>query len=177
MDAARVVNLVSVAGHSPVFECPADYGLEYQDVTFTASDGVELSGWFIPGSGPGVIVQTHFGGISSRAGYSPDGKGDTPPWPNAIHNLRHIEAIVDQGYSVLAFDLRNHGDSAADPAGKLTGGVREAKDVLAAVRFVTERPGLANAPIGLLSLCMAPTPPRTRTAWRMGSPTWRTSAR
>jgi hypothetical protein len=154
MDAALVVKLMSCAGDSPVFESPADYDLDYEDVTFTTSDGVELSGWLMPGSGPGLIVQTHFGGISSRTGYTPDGKGNTPPWPNAIYNLRHVEALVAHGYSVLAYDMRNHGDSAADPAGKLTSGVREAKDVLAAVRFVTERPGLASAPVGLLSLCL-----------------------
>ena len=27
---------------------PADYGLEYRDVTFPATDGVELSGWYVP---------------------------------------------------------------------------------------------------------------------------------
>lgn len=154
MDAARVVKLVSFAGDSPIFDNPSDYGLEYEDVTFTSADGVVLSGWFIPGAGRGVIVQTHFGGISSRAGYTPDGRGDTPPWPTAIHNLCHVEALVAEGYSVLAYDMRNHGHSAHDPAGKLTSGLREANDVLAAVRFVTARPGLANAPIGLLSLCM-----------------------
>jgi uncharacterized protein len=154
VDAARVVELVSYAGHSPVFESPSDYGLDYEDVTFAANDGVELSGWLIPGGGSGVIVQTHFGAISSRAGYTPDGKGDTPPWPDTIRYLRHVEALVGQGYSVLAYDMRNHGNSTADPAGKLTSGVREAKDVLAAVRYVTSRPGLGDAPIGLLSLCM-----------------------
>jgi uncharacterized protein len=154
MDAARVLELVSYAGDSPVFESPSDYGLDYEDVTFAAKDGVELSGWLIPGNGSGVIVQTHFGGISSRAGYAPDGKGDTPPWPSPIHYLRHVTSLVNQGYSVLAYDMRNHGDSTADPAGKLTSGVREARDVLAAVRFVTDRPGLEDAPIGLLSLCM-----------------------
>jgi len=154
MDAARVVELVTYAGDSPVFENPSFYGLTYEDVTFTTDDGVVLSGWFIPGSGPEVIVQTHFGGISSRAGYTPDGKRDTPPWPRPIRYLRHVKVLVAAGYSVLAYDTRNHGESAADPAGKLTSGVREANDVIAAVRSVTERPGLADAPIGLLSLCM-----------------------
>jgi uncharacterized protein len=154
MDVARVVELVSYAGDSPVFESPSDYGLDYEDVTFTAKDGVQLSGWLIPGAGSGVIVQTHFGGISSRAGYTPDGKGKRPPWPDTIHYLRHVKPLIDQGYSVLAYDMRNHGDSTADPAGKLTSGVREANDVLAAVRFVTDHPALADAPIGLLSLCM-----------------------
>lgn len=154
MDAEQAVNMVSYAGSSPVFEKPSDYGLDYEDVTLRTEDGVALSGWFLPGAGSGVIVQTHFGGVSSRAGYTPDGKGDTPPWPTAIHFLRHIEALVAEGYSVLAYDLRNHGDSGPDPRGKLTGGVREADDVLAAVRYVTGRPGLTDAPIGLLSLCM-----------------------
>ncbi|MBJ7336763.1 alpha/beta fold hydrolase [Mycolicibacterium sp.] len=154
MDAERAVELVSCAGDSPVFENPSDYGLIYDDVTFTADDGVPLSGWLIPGARSEVIIQTHFGGICSRAGYTPDGRGDRPPWPQPIHFLRHIEALVAEGYSVLAYDMRNHGDSGPDPAGKLTSGVREASDVLAAVRFVTGRPEYAHAPIGLLSLCM-----------------------
>jgi dienelactone hydrolase len=154
VDAARVVKMVSYAGHSPVFESPSDHGLDYEDVSLTAEDGVVLTGWFLPGTTGKVIVQTHFGGISSRVGYTPDGKGDNPPWPRPIRYLRHVKALVAAGYSVLAYDMRNHGDSAPDPAGKLTSGIREANDVLAAVRFVTERPGLADAPIGLLSLCM-----------------------
>ena len=30
---------------------PADVGLEYEDVNLTASDGVQLHGWFVPGEG------------------------------------------------------------------------------------------------------------------------------
>ncbi|MDV6264654.1 alpha/beta hydrolase [Rhodococcoides yunnanense] len=153
MKASDVVDMVSYAGDSPVFEDPSAVGLEYEDVTFTTADGVLLSGWFIPG-GDNIVVQTHFGGLSSRSGYTPNGKGDNPPWPSSIHYLRHIRALVDAGYSVLAYDLRNHGLSAADPAGKLTSGVRESLDVLAAVRYAVSRPGMENAPVGLLSLCM-----------------------
>src|SRR5271165_4458773 len=40
MNAARVVELVTYAGDSPVFESPSDYGLVYEDLTFTTDDGV-----------------------------------------------------------------------------------------------------------------------------------------
>ena len=42
----------------PVRGSPADVGLAYQDVAFPARvDGVNLSGWFIPGPGADVIIR------------------------------------------------------------------------------------------------------------------------
>lgn len=149
-----VIALATKPRDAPVFETPAAYGLPFEDVTFTSADGVRLSGWLIRSTGDKVIVQTHFGVLSSRAGYTPEGKGLLKPWPTRIHYLRHIKALVDSGYSVLAYDMRNHGESGADPHGKVTGGLREAADVIAAVRFIVDHPDFSGFPIGLLSLCM-----------------------
>jgi hypothetical protein len=33
---------------SPVWHWPSEHGLDYEDVTFPARDGVPLEGWFIP---------------------------------------------------------------------------------------------------------------------------------
>ena len=33
----------------PVVKNPADYGLQYQDITFKSSDNLDISGWLIPG--------------------------------------------------------------------------------------------------------------------------------
>ena len=149
-----IVALVSKPGDAPVFETPGAYGLSFEDVTFTSGDGVRLSGWLIGGASDKVIVQTHFGVLSSRSGYTPEGKLLTRAWPKKIRFLRHIKALVEAGYSVLAYDMRNHGESGADPRGKVTGGLREAADVIAAVRYINNHPDFSGASIGLLSLCM-----------------------
>jgi hypothetical protein len=41
---------------SPVLHSPSEYGLEYEDVSFPARDGVPLDGWFIPAPGSGKLV-------------------------------------------------------------------------------------------------------------------------
>ena len=60
---------------SPLFDNPKNYGLEYEDVTFDASDGFRLSGWLIKGDTDKVVIQSHFGVQCCRAGYTPEGKG------------------------------------------------------------------------------------------------------
>ena len=52
---------------APVLGSPADLGLEYEDVTFPASDGVPLEGWFIPSPGSrSVVIVNHPMGFSGR---------------------------------------------------------------------------------------------------------------
>ena len=47
----------------PIEATPAEAGLEYEDVSFTASDGVHLTGWFVPAEHPrGVILLMHGNG-------------------------------------------------------------------------------------------------------------------
>src|SRR5437870_6900542 len=36
---------------APVLHSPSEHGLEYEDVSFPARDGVPLDGWFIPAPG------------------------------------------------------------------------------------------------------------------------------
>src|SRR5689334_23741885 len=49
---AYVFDQLSHPHRSPVTSTPAQYGLTYQDVTFSSTDGIRLSGWYIdsPGS-------------------------------------------------------------------------------------------------------------------------------
>ena len=46
-----LTKLMFVAARTPRRQTPTDAGLEYESVTFTATDGVKLSGWFIPRDG------------------------------------------------------------------------------------------------------------------------------
>ena len=58
------------------------------------------------------------------------------------------------GYSALAYDFRNHGESDTGTCEWVTWGPEEHKDVLAAVEFVSTHPTYSNSNIGLLSICM-----------------------
>lgn len=147
-------NSIVKGGVSPVFQNPQDYKLPYEDVTFKAKDGVELSGWLIQGSTDKIIVQSHYGVQCSRSGYTPEGKGMGKMWKENISFLKHVKYLYDQGYSVLMYDFRNHGESANGTCPWVTWGPEERKDVIAAVDFVANHPDYKNAEIGLLSICM-----------------------
>ena len=99
---------------------PADFGLAYEPVAFSAADGVPLCGWFMPAQGParGALIFLH-----GQAG-SMDG------------DLRYAPACVAGGYHVLMFDFRAHGRSGGD---WVTFGYYERQDVLAAIGFLQAR--------------------------------------
>jgi alpha-beta hydrolase superfamily lysophospholipase len=149
-----LANMMTKPGKSPVFGNPKDYGLKYEDVTFKASDGVTLSGWLIKGSKEEIIIQSHFGVQSSRSGYTPREKGLIKGWPRDIEFLKIAKILVKEGYTVLMYDLRNHGNSGKGTCEWITGGVEECKDVIAAVDFIANHSDYENSKIGLLSICM-----------------------
>ena len=147
-------NSIVKGGQAPVFDDPKNYGLDYEDVTFTADDGVPLAGWLIKGGRDKVIIQSHYGVQSSRSGYTPVGKGRPRMWPEDIPFLKHVQYLVDQGYSVLLYDFRNHGESGTGTCPWVTWGPEEHKDVLAAVDYISTHPDYQDSQIGLLSICM-----------------------
>ncbi len=151
-----ISDLMIKPGKSPVFETPDKYGLEYEDVSFEANDGVTLSGWLLRGSNDKVIIQSHFGVQCSRCGYTQEGKGmmKNALWTSDIHFLEQAKYLVEAGYSILMYDLRNHGNSGEGRNKWVTWGQDERKDVLAALEFVSNHPVLKDASIGLLSICM-----------------------
>ena len=153
---SRYLSNTMIAPHqSPVFGDPADHGLEYDDVSFETADGATLRGWMIHGRPDKVIVQVHFGVQSSRSGYTRDGKrGPVKLWKEDIPFLRHITWLNEQGYSVLAYDTRNHGDSTSGPLEWTSWGYRETPDVIAAVEFLEAHPTYGDADIGILGICM-----------------------
>ena len=108
-----ISDLMIKPGKSPVFDDPAIYNLDYEDVTFETSDGVTLSGWLINGGTDKVVVQSHFGVQCSRCGFTQEGKGlmKNALWTSDIHFLDQAKYLVEAGYSVLMYDMRNHGNS------------------------------------------------------------------
>ncbi len=150
-----VANMVTKDGGTPVFDNPKeDFNLDYEDVTFEAADGVKLSGWLVNPGKDKVIIQSHFGIQGSRSGYTPEGKGLFKAWDRNIRFLKHVKALVDAGYTVLMYDFRNHGNSEEGTCKSITSGVEEYKDVIAAVKYITNHEDYKTAPIGLLSICM-----------------------
>lgn len=149
-----VSDLMIKPGSSPVFDSPNNYNLKYEDVTFRTKDGVTLSAWLIHGGSDKVIIQSHFGVQCSRCGFTQEGKGmmKNALWTSDIHFLKHVKALVAQEYSVLMYDMRNHGNS--EQKDWITWGVEEREDLLAAVKFIEEHDDYKGASIGLLSICM-----------------------
>lgn len=137
-------------------DSPSNYDLPFDKVTFPTSDNVSLSGWLIPAETPDkVIIQSHFGVQCNRTGWSRSGKGILAPWSSDIKFLRQIKYLHDKGYTVLAFDFRGHGESAlGEDVPYVTWGPHEARDVVAAVKFISTHPKYSAASIGLLSICM-----------------------
>lgn len=149
-----ISNLMIKPGQSPVFETPDKYGLNYEDVTFKTSDGVQLSAWLINGGKDKVIIQSHFGVQCSRCGFTQEGKGmmKNALWTSDIHFLKHVKFLAEKGYSILMYDMRNHGES--EQNGWVSWGVEERKDSVAAINFISQKEEYKNADIGLLAICM-----------------------
>lgn len=100
---------------------PTGAGLDYRDVGVTSTDGVRLSGWWIPA------------GDSRRAAILVHG------WGGAKfdeHVLKTAPVYHREGYNVLVVDLRAHGESGG---GRRTLGYRETRDVLGALLWLQER--------------------------------------
>ena len=147
-----ISNMMVKPNQSPLFDSPDAHGLDYENVEFKAEDGTTLRGWLINGGTDKVIVQSHFGVQCNRGGWTPKGHGPMASWKKDIQFLRQAKYLTDQGYSVLMYDMRGHGESELGLIPWVSWGPEEAKDVIAAVDFASERlPGTA---IGLLSICM-----------------------
>ena len=80
---------------SDVVRTPDELSLEFEEVWFETSDGLRLSGWFLPARGKPKGTVVHFHG-------------------NAANVSRHIELVEwlpGAKYNVLMFDYRGYGKS------------------------------------------------------------------
>jgi predicted alpha/beta hydrolase len=110
---------------------PTDYGLDYEDVTVTTSDGVELAAWYIPSSNGAAVVQ--LGGCCAA-------RDD---------ELEYTAVLARNGFGVLVLDQRGHGGSDGD--GMLWGWWGEL-DVAAGVDFLAARPDVIDGRIGAIGM-------------------------
>ena len=95
---------------------PHSIGLQFESVSFETTDGVQLSGWFVPSeSARGVILFSH-----GNAG-------------NISHRLDSIQIFHQLGLDVFIFDYRGYGQSEGKPTEQGT-----YKDAEAAWRYLIE---------------------------------------
>jgi pimeloyl-ACP methyl ester carboxylesterase len=144
---------------APVLHSPSEHGLEYEDVTFPARDGVPLEGWFIPAPGSGkLIIANHPMGFS-RSGMPTQYEPWHADWAASgngfeVDLVPDYKILHDAGYHVLAYDLRNHGLSSAANGGVSTHGITEWRDIAGSLDYARTRPGAGDMAIGLFSRCM-----------------------
>ena len=103
----------------------------YQTVSFTSSDGLELSGWYHPSRNRAAVIVVHGGG-GDRTGA-----------------VRHAELLARHGFGALVYDSRGRGESEGSPVGF---GWGWPKDVAGALAFLRERPDVDPERIGGLGL-------------------------
>jgi hypothetical protein len=155
----RFVDGFASPPRSPVLHSPAEHGLEYEDVTFPANDGVPIEAWFIPASGSSnLIIANHPLGFS-RSGIPTHLQPWHAVWARSgngfeVDFLPDYKILHDAGYNVLAYDLRNHGLSSAANGGVVTHGFTESRDVVGSLEYARTRLDTRDMAIGLFSRCM-----------------------
>ena len=82
-----------------VYYTPEDLGLDFEDVSFKTSDGVKLSGWYIPAKNSELTVLFCHGNGG-----------------NIMHRLDSINLFYELGLSCFIFDYRGYGMSESEPS-------------------------------------------------------------
>jgi alpha/beta superfamily hydrolase len=103
----------------------------YKTVSFTASDGVDLEGWYRPSQNGASVLMISGGGGNRRS------------------TLRHAKMLVRNGYGVLVYDPRGSGNSEGTVNSY---GWGWEKDAAAALDFLAKRDDVEPGRIGVLGL-------------------------
>jgi pimeloyl-ACP methyl ester carboxylesterase len=143
---------------SVLFKTPDDYGMSgWRDIYFQSDDGTPLEGWYIPAKGgqsDKLVIFNHALPMC-RAGF-PGHLGE--PWSNLdaveIDFVIQMKHLTDAGYNVLAYDLRNSGNSSSANGGLAGIGRWEWRDCVGAKKYVDNHPELSAMQVGLFSQCM-----------------------
>ena len=135
----RYADTLSLVKRHPIEKPATLVAPTHEDVSFTTSDGLTLKGWWFtaPSFRDRAVVFVH-GKDQDRIDSSFD------PAPNA--NL-----LLGDGYDVLLFDLRGHGESQRRRWGL---GGPEALDVAAAVDLAATKAHLARSRVAVIGESM-----------------------
>jgi fermentation-respiration switch protein FrsA (DUF1100 family) len=112
-----------------------DFGVRFQEVSFSTNGQAMLRGWLVPGLNDARVgVVTAHGRGADRRDF-----------------LRHLPVFHQLGLPTLLFDYREHGASDGAERG-MSMGSREAQDISAAVRYMKEALGLERVVVVGVSL-------------------------
>jgi pimeloyl-ACP methyl ester carboxylesterase len=136
----------------PIKEDPSDYNLKYEDISFKTEDNILLKGWYIPADSDNLIIMVH-PGYFSRIGFDPKNQGLAKITNIEVKFLPTVKQLQNAGYSIIFFDLRNHGESGKSKTGKVYVGLDEYKDVNAVMKYIHSKPDLKNKKKGFFSMC------------------------
>jgi alpha-beta hydrolase superfamily lysophospholipase len=138
----------------PVPKTPKDYGMDFKNIEFKAADGVNLKGWLIPAKSNKLIIITHVGGLT-KYGSTKQFSSFSKLYNEEIEFLKITRHMHHEGYGVLMFDFRNHGESDPSPnCGKAGIGPEEYQDVVAAMDYIQSNKSLKDKEVGFVSFCM-----------------------
>ncbi len=123
----------------PINVAPASPDSNAEPIEFSTSDGLVLRGSLLRSSSvvsKGLIVFCH--------------EFSSNHW-SATH---YCEGLLDQGFDILAFDFRNHGESDRMPNYEPLHWITEyeVEDVEASLQYIRNRPDLCHQPIGLFGI-------------------------
>ncbi len=144
---------MAIPPRTPILRKPDEMGLDFEEVTFPATDGLELKAWYIPSSSNNLIICNHFS-PANRYGYA----GHIEPWNTSggfeVNFIPKYKALHDAGYNVLVYDMRYHGESPGPENGVCGVGYFEWKDVLGSLHFARTWEQTSHMKISLQSMCM-----------------------
>lgn len=125
---------------NPVTQSPSLISPNYENISFITTDKVQLSGWIFPGISNKAVILVH--GLGQN-------RLDVNYGTTAL-----TKDLLENGYTVLVFDLRGHGNSAQTRLGY---GFLESRDVIAAVNvlesknFLPQRIGIIGSSMGAVA--------------------------
>ena len=138
---ARIINILERGFNwllrSKSMADPAEYGLDYSQVSFPSRDGLTLKGWLfeVHDKSHPFIIMLH--GV----------RGNRAQPADRVFGI--ASELIDYGYNVLVFDFRAHGES----EGRLiSAGYYERNDLLGAIDYLKQSG--ATGKIGVLGFSM-----------------------
>ncbi|MBK8902717.1 MAG: alpha/beta hydrolase [Anaerolineaceae bacterium] len=136
----------------PLWGTPADLDVPYESVAFPAADGVRLSGWFVPAPTDSprqgaTLVLVHGWGWNRLGEAATDALANLTA-ASQVDLLRLAHSLHNDGFGLLLYDSRNHGESGSQPPVQF--GEAEAKDLLGALAYLHGRPEVAPNRIGVI---------------------------
>ncbi len=141
---AYIASVLTVQNPSPIKYDKDKIG-RGTDVVFKAADGLQLAGWYFPGTNNKAILFVHGAGDQNRA--------------NEVYGTPEIaKYFLEQGYTILLFDLRGTGQS---QEARISFGQYESKDVAGAFDYLVKQEykpesiGVISDSLGAIATIMA----------------------